>query len=82
MRNFLKLQLLIFFCSSKKKTSYLWGGGPAGKLSRYVMQLTCKQTRKMYENSHRPVCQYTAPCVIIGLKAIAIDKHNYMIILF
>ncbi len=39
--------------------------------------LTCKQTRKMHEHSHIPVCQYIAPCVIIGLNVITIDKYNY-----
>ena len=33
----------------------------------------------IYEHSHRPVCQYTALCVIIGLNVIAIDKYNYML---
>ena len=54
--------------------------GPAGTISRYVTQLTCKQTRKIYEHSHGPVCQYTTPCVVIRLNVIAIDKYNYMII--
>ena len=38
--------------------------------------LTCQQTRKIYEHSHRPVCQYIAPCVIIALNVIAIDKYT------
>ena len=70
----------IFF-SSQKKTTVICGG-PVGTISRHVTQLTCKQTRKIYEHSHGPVCQYTTPCVVIRLNVIAIDKYNYMIILF
>ena len=79
MRNFPKLQLLIFFLQfSKQIHSYLWGGGVLrGKfLDKSRNWHVNKQ--EGYEHSHRPVCQYTTPCVIIGLNIIAIDKYNYM----
>ena len=28
------------------------------------------------------MCQYIAPCMIIGLNLIAIDKYNYMLFIF
>ena len=38
----------IFFTVLKTKTQLsVGGGGPAGEISRYVTQLTCKQTRRI-----------------------------------
>ena len=73
-----------FFTVLKKKKTVICGMGSAGKFSlSHANQkfntclLTCRQTRKIYEHSHRPVCQYIAPCVIIALNVIAIDKYTY-----
>ena len=73
-----------FFYSSQKKIPVICGGGFCGEIflshanqKFNTCLLTCRQTRKIYEYSHRPVCQYIAPCMIIALNVIAIDKYTY-----
>ena len=44
--------------------------GSVGKCRDKSRKSTCKQTIKIYEHFHRPVCQYIATCVIIELKLI------------
>ena len=86
---FSNLPVIIFFLQlSKQKTSYLCGVFGATKCERKhanqqfnTYLLICKQTRKIYEHSHRPMCQYIAPCVITGLNVIGYSqmliKNNY-----
>ena len=80
---FSKIAVIKFFFSSQKK-KVICGGGFCGEIflshanqKFNTCLLTCRQTRKIYEHSHRPVCQYIAPCVIIALNVIAIDKYTY-----
>ena len=78
IEKFSNLPVINFFLQlSKQKTSYLCGVFVATKCERKhanqqfnTYLLICKQTREIYEHSHRPVCQYIAPCVIIGLNVI------------
>ena len=82
---FSKIAVINFFLQfSKKKQLSVGGGGFCGEIflshtnqKFNTCLLTCRQTRKIYEHSHRPVCQYIAPCVIIALNVIAIDKYTY-----
>ena len=80
---FSKIAVINFFLVLKKKKNYLWGGFCGEIFLSHANQkfntclLTCRQTRKIYEHSHRPVCQYIAPCVIIAWNVIAIDKYTY-----
>ena len=93
--NFPIYQLSNFFLQlSKQKTSYLCGVFGATKCERKhanqqfnTYLLICKQTRKIYEHSHRPMCQYIAPCVITGLNVIGysqmlIKNNYYMLFIF
>ena len=80
---FSKIAVINFFLVLKK-TQLSVGGGLCGEIflshanqKFNTCLLTCRQTRKIYEHSHRPVCQYIAPCVIIALNVIAIDKYTY-----
>ena len=86
---FSNLPVINFFLQlSKQKTSYLCGVFGATKCEREhanqqfnTYLLICKQTRKIYEHSHRPMCKYIAPCVITGLNVIGYSqmliKNNY-----
>ena len=83
---FSKIAVINFFFTVLKKPNQLSvGGGFCGEIflshanqKFNTCLLTCRQTRKIYEHSHRPVCQYIAPCVIIALNVIlAIDKYTY-----
>ena len=92
---FSNLPVINFFLQlSKQKTSYLCGVFGATKCERKhanqqfnTYLLICKQTRKIYEHSHRPMCQYIAPCVITGLNVIGysqmlIKNNYYMLFIF
>ena len=81
---FSKIAVINFFFTVLKKKPVICGGGFCGEIflshanqKFNTCLLTCRQTRKIYEHSHRPVCQYIAPCVIIALNVIAIDKFTY-----
>ena len=68
IEKFSNLPVIIFLQLSKQKTSYLCGVFGSTKCERKLANeqfntylLICTQTRKIYEHSHRPVCQYIAP---------------------
>ena len=68
----------IFFTVLKTKTQLYVGGGVLRGKFRDKSSNWHVNKQEGYEHSHRPVCQYTTPCVVIGLNVIAIDKYNYM----
>ena len=81
---FSKIAVIQFFFTVLNKKKLICGGGFCGEIfvshanqKFYTCLLACRQTRKIYEHSRRPVCQYIAPCVIIALNVIAIDKYSY-----
>ena len=72
----------IFFTVLKTKTQLSVGGGVLRGKFRDMSRNWHVNKQEGYKHSHRHVCKYTTPCVIIGLNVIAIDQFNYMIILF